>query len=310
MKKLGKIMGITVLIILSVILLFFAGVFINNKIQLKNEAKKIMPIENFVEIDGKKLSYKVSRKGDKIIVLLPGYMTASPIIDFKPLTDELEKDYQVVTIEPLGYGLSDDTDKKRSVENLTEEVHKVVEAEGLKNYILMGHSIFGVYSLNYIQTYPDEVEAFVGIDSSIPAQSGADDNQEGTISLLSKSGLFRLLSSASPDMLGTPAGIDAELQTQYKYLALRNIGSNATMNEAKIMPENFEKTKNMTYPKELPVLYLLASESTDSDPNWLSIHEEMVKESKKAEIKTLEGTHYLHHTKAKEITTETKKFLD
>ena len=66
----------------------------------------------------------------------------------------------------------------------------------------------------------------------------------------------------------------------------------------------------MTYPKELPVLYLLASESTDSDPNWLSIHEEMVKESKKAEIKTLEGTHYLHHTKAKEITTETKKFLD
>ncbi len=59
MKKLGKIMGITVLIILSVILLFFAGVFINNKIQLKNEAKKIMPIENSVEIDGEKLSYKV-----------------------------------------------------------------------------------------------------------------------------------------------------------------------------------------------------------------------------------------------------------
>lgn len=310
MKKMGKILGITMLIILSVIVLFFAGVFTNNKIQLKNEAKKIMPIENSAEIDGEKLSYKVSGKGDKTIVLLPGYMTASPIIDFKPLTDELEKNYQVVTIEPLGYGLSDDTNKKRSVEKLTEEIHKVVEAEGLKNYILMGHSIFGVYSLNYIQTYPNEVEAFVGIDSSLPSQGGADDNQEGTVSLLSKSGLFRLLSSASPDMLGTPAGIDTELQTQYKYLALKNIGSKATMNEAKTMPENFEKTKNMTYPKELPVLYLLASESTDSDPKWLNIHEEMVKESKKAEIKTLEGTHYLHHTKAKEIATETKKFLD
>lgn len=310
MKKFRKIIGTTILILFSIILFFFLVVFINNEVQLRSEAKKIKATEDFVEIDGKKLSYQVSGKGNQTIVLLPGFMTASPIIDFKLLTDELEKDYQVVTIEPFGYGLSDDTSKERSVENITEEIHKVIEAEGLKNYILMGHSIFGVYSLDYIQTYPNEVKAFVGIDSSLPAQGDADDNQEGMISLLSKSGLFRLLAHVNPDMLGIPLGIDSGLQKQYEYLALKNIGSNATMNEAKAMPENFEKTKNISYPKDLPILYLLASESTDSDPKWLSIHEDMIKGSKKADIKTLEGTHYLHHTKAKEIATEIKNFLE
>lgn len=308
MKKTLKIVGIILISIIVVIVLIFAGIFINNKIQLSREAKKIVPYGETIAIDGKKLNFQISGKGDKTIVLLPGYMTSAPVIDFKPLIDELEKNYQVVAIEPFGYGLSEDTDKERSVENLTEEIHEVLANQGIKKYTIMGHSISGVYSLEYIHKYRQEVEAFIGIDSSLPAQGGAEDTQSATISLLSKSGLYRLLTSSNPGMLNIP-NVGDKLSEQYKYLAFRNIGSEATMNEGKSMLENFNKTAAIEYPKELPVLYFLATDSVNPDENWLKIHQDMVKNSEKSDIKIIEGGHYLHHTQSKQLAEDTLSFL-
>ncbi|MEG2708000.1 MAG: alpha/beta hydrolase, partial [Vagococcus sp.] len=298
MKKAIKIICISLLALLSLIIIFFASLFVINKIQLKNEAKKITPYGEGFEIDGEKMHYEINGDGDKTIVLLPGYMTASPIIDFKPLSDELKKDYRVITIEPLGYGLSDDTNKKRDLKHLTHEVHNLLQSLGVTKYVLMGHSISGVYTLDYIQQYPNEVEAFVGIDSSLPAQGGAEDNQEDAIQFLSQSGLYRLLAKTNPDLLNAP-DISTDLKEQYTYLSLKNIGSQATYNEGKEMPNNFKQVANVSYPKDLPVLYLLATESTNDDPNWEAIHQDMIKNSLHADVKILDGGHYLHHTKAK-----------
>ncbi|MDT2849665.1 hypothetical protein P7H60_10985 [Vagococcus carniphilus] len=128
------------------------------------------------------------------------------------------------------------------------------------------------------------------------------------IKFLSHSGLYRVLATASPDLLNTP-DVDNKLAEQYKYISFKNIGSTATINEAKSMPENFAKTKEISYPKNFPVLYLLATESTDPDPSWEKIHQEMIEGNKQAELRILEGDHYLHHTKAKEIAEDTKQFL-
>ncbi|MNC06778.1 putative aminoacrylate hydrolase RutD [compost metagenome] len=308
MRKTLKIIGIIVLSVLILIALFFAGIFINNKIQLGREEKKIVPYGESVVINGKKMNFQIFGNGSKTIVLLPGYMTAAPIIDFKQLIDELEQQYRVIAIEPFGYGLSDDTDKERSVENLTEEIHEVLVEQGINKYTIMAHSISGVYSLEYINKYPLEVEAFIGIDSSLPSQGDAADNGEETIELLSKSGLFRLLSNINADILNIP-DVGAELGEQYKYISLKNIGSKATMNEGKAMLENFNKTADIQYPKNLPVLYFLAAESTEPDDNWLKIHQDMVKNSERSAIEIIEGGHYLHHTQAKQLAELTVSFL-
>ena len=308
MKKFSKIVGFTLLGILAIVLIFFGSIFVVNKVQLKSEAKKIELYGEAFKIDGENMRYQISGKGDKTIVLLTGYMTASPVIDFKPLTEELEKNYQVITIEPFGYGLSDDTDKERTVENITKETHSLLASLGIDRYVLMGHSLAGMYSLDYINEYPNEVEAFIGIDSTLPSQGGADDNQQDTIKLLSQSGLFRLFSKASPEMLNLPP-VSSDLQKQYTYLSLKNIGSTATYNEAVAMPENFKKTASIKYPKDLPVLFLLATESTEPDPSWVTIHQDMIKESTKGQVDIIEGSHYLHHTKAKEIAEKTNNFL-
>ncbi|KUP25380.1 alpha/beta hydrolase [Paenibacillus sp. DMB5] len=309
MRKTFKILGIILLSLLILIALFFAGVYINNKIQLGREAKKIVPYGETVVVDGKKMNVQLFGNGSKTIVLLPGYMTTAPIIDFKQLIDELDKNYRVIAIEPFGYGLSEDTDKERSVENITEEIHEVLVKQGITKYTIMGHSISGVYSLEYIHKYPDEVEAFIGIDSSLPSQGDGTDNNAEAIELLSKSGLFRLFSKMNPDMLNIP-DVGAELGKQYKYLSLKNIGSKATINEGKAMSENFKKTAELQYPKNMPVLYFLATESMDANDNWLKIHQDMVKDSDKSAVKIIEGEHYLHHAHSKQLAELTAAFLE
>ena len=52
------------------------------------------------------------------------------------------------------------TNREQTVENIVQEIrHALKEADIQGPYILMPHSISGVYSMYYANTYPDEVKA-------------------------------------------------------------------------------------------------------------------------------------------------------
>ncbi|WP_323825588.1 alpha/beta hydrolase, partial [Pseudomonas aeruginosa] len=78
----------------------------------------------------------------------------------------------VISVEPLGTGLSDQADTPRTADNIAREVHSALQRLGVERYVLMGHSIAGIYALHYSTLYPEELVAFVGIDSSVPGQPG------------------------------------------------------------------------------------------------------------------------------------------
>ncbi|WP_270408773.1 alpha/beta fold hydrolase [Microbacterium maritypicum] len=107
-------------------------------------------------------------EGSEDIVLLPGFGTASPVLDFEPLVPELAQDDRVIVVEPFGYGLSDGTDRARTTDNIVTETHAALQELGVDDYVLMGHSIAGIYGIQFANRYPDEVRAFMGIDSSVP----------------------------------------------------------------------------------------------------------------------------------------------
>ncbi|QIL46770.1 alpha/beta hydrolase [Vagococcus coleopterorum] len=309
MKRMFKVVGMLLVSLLVLIVLLFVGVYVNNKIQLKKESQKIIPYGQEVIVDGKSMRVQVTGEGEETMVLLPGYLTASPVLDFQPLVTELAKNYKVVVVEPFGYGLSEDTKKERSIENLTSELHQAFEQLGINSYHIVGHSIAGVYSLSYINQYPEEVKSFIGIDSSLPAQGGADDNQGGAIKLLSQSGIYRLFANVEPTFLNGP-DLSKEDNEQFNYISFKNIGNKATINEGELMQQTFDKVKTLSYPTDLPVLYFLASESIEPDDKWLPVHEKMIENSAKSDIKILDGSHYLHHTQSVEIGETIQTFLD
>ncbi|TXK74025.1 alpha/beta fold hydrolase [Paenibacillus sp. N3.4] len=308
MKKMLILILKSIGVIVIAIGVFLAIVFIVNMICNKSEQGKIKPYGQSVSVDGKHMNVTIQGKGEETVVLLPGFGTPAPALDYKPLVEELSPFYKVVVIEPFGYGLSDVTEKERSIENMVSELHESLQQLHIDRYILMAHSISGIYGLDYVNKYENEVSAFVGIDSSVPTQGGTDDKfPTETYKLLKKSGFFRLLLKLNPDQLLTPT-VDDETKEQIRILYLKNMFNPNILNEGENFNHNFNAVKKVVFPKNLPVIFFLQANDTEVE-GWIPLHEEQVKNSVHGKVMTFEGGHYLHHTRSKEIVENFREFM-
>jgi len=297
-------------VIVIAIALFLAIVFIVNIVCNKFEQGKIGSYGQPVTVDGKDMNVFIQGEGEETIVLLPGYGTAAPALDFKPLIDELSPFYKVVVIEPFGYGLSDLTEKERSTENIVSEIHEALQQLQIERYILMGHSISGLYGLDYVNKYPDEVSAFVGLDSSVPtiSEKKIDSSIIRTIKLLKKSGLARLQVKLSDDPYAE-LPYDEKTKEQLKILKHKNMYNPSQLNEAEMMYENFKAAKNLSFPKNLPVIFFIQANHPVTD-RWVPEHQKQIKDSVHGKVMTFEGDHYLYRTKAQEIVENFRAYMD
>ncbi|WOI41576.1 alpha/beta fold hydrolase [Bacillus altitudinis] len=307
MKKLLKIMLIALCTILTVLVVFVASVYVVNLISEEREQGKIEAYGQKVLVDGKQMNVLIQGDGKETIVLLPGYGTASPVLDFKPLVKELSPYYRVVVIEPFGYGLSDDTDKARTSQNIVDEIHECLQKLNIKKYTLMGHSISGIYGLEYVNQYEKEVQAFVGIDTSVPQQE-TDELPVSSLQLLNQSGFYRLLLKVNPDQLVMP-NVDQQTKDQIKMLTFRNFLNESQASEAENFTNNFKNAERLHFPKRLPVVFYLADQTEEETPSWKPMHEELLKNVDHGKVVTFKGGHYLHHTKSKEIADDVREFL-
>lgn len=292
----------SVILLLSITLLIMT---VSHKLSLKCEAKRIENYGEKIKLFDGEVNVIDEGTGPETIVLLPGQGTASPYLDFKPLIQELKKNYRVITVEPFGYGLSSQTDRERSVANIVEEIHEVTQKLGLKNYTLMGHSIAGLYGVNYAQKYTSEMNAFVGIDSSTPEQPWPGINM-APIDFLKETGVFRALIKANPESV---LGVKKENPDfeQIRLLTLKNMSSRNLKEELQMLDKSFPESRGLTYPKDMPVLLFVAKNDMNQ-ARWLEMHEDQIVGLDHSQLIEFEGSHYLHHTKAKEISTAFEDF--
>lgn len=291
------------------IILFLAIVFLVNIVCSKIEQGKIETYGQSVAVDGKTMNVFIQGEGEETVVLLPGYGTAAPALDFKFLVDELSPFYKVVVIEPFGYGLSDLTEKERSTENIVSEIHEALQRLHIERYILMGHSISGLYGLDYVNKYPEEVSAFVGLDSSVPtiSEKKIDSSIIRTIKLLKKSGLARLQVKLGDDPYAV-LPYDDKTKEQLRILKHKNMYNPSQLNEAEMMYENFKAAENRSFPKNLPVIFFIQENHPLTD-RWIPEHKKQIEDSINGKVMTFEGDHYLYRTKAKEIVEGFREFM-
>lgn len=308
MKRVRNILLKTVAGIMAALLLFMVGVYTVNAVSSRSDLKKITPYGQHVSVDGKNMNVLIQGQGAETIVLLPGFGTAAPALDFKPLIDELSPYYKVVAIEPFGYGLSDQTDRERTTENITKEIHEALQSLKIDRYILAGHSIAGIYGIDYVNRFPEEVTAFVGVDSSVPTQPGMDDKMPiKTFKFLKESGLLRLfVKLGEGPYTGLP--YTEEVKEQMMLLSLKNSNNPTTLNEMKHFSANFGGAKSLSFPPNLPLLLFIQENNTGVE-GWTQLHEGQIKNSVHGKLISYDGGHYLHHTKSKEIAAETRAFL-
>ncbi|MHA3019878.1 alpha/beta fold hydrolase [Mycobacterium sp. BMJ-28] len=308
MPKLLRVALTAVAVLVATPVLVLATTATVNAVVTRSEASEVAPYGQFVPVDGKLMNVVVSGGGRDTIVLLPGLGTAAPALDFQPLIKALSADHRVVAVEPFGTGLSDQTDTERTAANITAEVHQALRYLGIERYVLMGHSIAGIYALAYSATYADELIAFVGIDSSVPGQPGWNDPvpTAGMVALRDL-GITRLLRWIAGDpYAGLP--YDESTRAQLALLSAKNAAAPTLVNEMDNVSANFAAVGGMTFPRDLPVLLFVRSNDTDV-AGWGALHERQAAGVDNGRVITLDGDHYLHHTRSPEIARDTGAFL-
>ena len=74
---------------------------------------------------------------------------------------------RVCSYDRAGSGESDKVDQPQSIDEIVDDLHRLLNAAGEKApYILVGHSIAGIYCRRYAMRFPRDVAGFLFLDSS------------------------------------------------------------------------------------------------------------------------------------------------
>lgn len=325
--------GVKILIVLFVCMILHNVVKMSEiSSRYTGEYKKLVPV---YEEESKMMNVYSVGEGEKTIVILAGFGSQSPIIQYKTLVDGLKDEYKVVVVEYFGYGYSMSIKKERTNENITNEIKKALESAGVNGpYILMPHSHSNIYAMYFEQKYPELVQAIVSIDGLYPAEIKDDYYQTkqrenvsnvNITSIFELTGFERVLSYVRPDifyidkMKEMPDIFGKEEISVYRNRIGSSYLSRTMVREINKLEENIEEMKDYKYPDTLPVLEILASDTVEEYSNAKKNKESeidleelangVITNSAIQKVEEVEGDHMLQLTNSTELLNAIKSFL-
>ena len=297
---------------LSFILLFLWATFIFHSISLEKEQASLTPVGQQVLVNGHQMNVYVEGDGPETIVVLSGAGIASPILDFKNLTDSLSKKYKIVVVERAGYGYSEDSNQSRDVmEVLSETRQALSQANVTGPFIILSHSMASLESLAWQEKYPDEVKALVGLDWALPASYEDLKDNQALLTVAywsSKIGLLRYFPESF--YIKNPTLTESE-RNQYKLLAYKQLLSQAMLHESRLVKENAKKVSPSINPK-IPTLLLVSNGegTTFSQSEWQHYAEKFASDQSNVQVIYLDSPHDLYHYQSHEVITRIEEFLE
>ena len=299
-------------IIFVILILFLGGTFGFHQLSLQKESKLLTPIGKKVVVNGHQMNVYVQGEGSETIVFLSGAGIASPILDFKNLTDSLSKKYKVVVVERAGYGYSEDSNQSRDVmEVLSETRQALSQANVTGPFIILSHSMASLESLAWQEKYPDEVKALVGLDWALPASYEDLKDNQALLTVAywsSKIGLLRYFPESF--YIKNPTLTETERQ-QYKLLAYKQLMSQAMLHESRLAKENAKKVPSSINPK-IPALLLVSNGegTTFSQSEWQRYAERFASDQSNVQVVYMDAPHDLYHYQSDAIVSRIKEFLE
>lgn len=315
MKKALKITGKVLLALLIILVLFLLIIFLYNKIILEKEESLREPFGQMVEVDGYNMSVYTEGDGEHTLVFLSGAGIPSPIIDYKSLYSLLSDDYKIVVIEKFGYGYSDIVDGERTFDTILRQDREALAKAGINGpFILCPHSMSGLEAILWAQNYPEEVEAIVGLDMSVPQGynyaelKNIDDNSFNLLLLLRATGILRfsLSDNSFPD---TYTDEDKKI---YRALACAKSGNKTVENEKLHIAGAIDMINSNPKP-DVPMLIFVSdgSNGTGVDKEtWRKYQRDYASELTNVTIIELDCGHMIHHFESEQISEEMRKFIE
>ena len=258
------------------------------------------------------MSIYTEGEGDHTLVFMAGSATVSPILEYKPIYSLLSDDYKVVVIEKFGYGFSDVTDDERSFETMLRQDREALSKAGIDGpFILCPHSMSGIEAILWTQTYPDEVEAIVGLDMSVPGAYNEEYfgwKKDMLVNILSAGreiGVVRLIFSDN-------ALSDSLTQNEkdiYRAVASSKFCNKNVRNEGKHILGAIDMINSKPKP-DVPMLMFISDGSEIGGESWINAQKDYASDLTDAQTVDLDCGHMIHQFRQKQINEEMREFIE
>jgi pimeloyl-ACP methyl ester carboxylesterase len=121
------------------------------------------PLGRYYEVGGRRLLLHRSGSESPAVVFLPGGGAVG--LDYLNVQERAAELSTSVLYDRAGTGWSDRIELPRSSAHVTDELRDLLRLAGVPApYLLVGHSLGGLYARHYAQRFPDEVAALLLLD--------------------------------------------------------------------------------------------------------------------------------------------------
>jgi pimeloyl-ACP methyl ester carboxylesterase len=184
----------------------------------------------------------------------------------RKMTAHLEGENAVVFVDRAGYGLSDDTGREMTLEKIVEDYRTALKNAGIEPpYVLLAHSIGGMYASWWASKYPDEIEAVVQIDGTQLSETAYEDEPDNSpvtfedkvLAFLARIGFSRYILRSEHYLY--PDSFTEEDQALGDALELMTTDSIAPVSESGLRRQNARSAWSGIVPNDIPKLYLCSS---------------------------------------------------
>lgn len=153
--------------------------------------------------DGVPIRFQVSGKGEPAVVLVHGWAFDHHVWDGQ--VQQLAKRYRVVTLDLAGHGESGRARSAWTMAAFGEDVKAVVEAVGLKDVVLVGHSMGGPVVLEAARRMPERVKGIVLVDTLLNVEERTPPNEIEAFAARLKADYKKTVTEMSNGYLFAPA---------------------------------------------------------------------------------------------------------
>ena len=268
-KKLSRIVVWFFPVLFAVLLLLTLGTWICHLVKTDRELALLKEKGYYDPVSVGDYSLNVAKFGNEeggyTIVALAGIGMGDFPVVARRMTAHLERDNTVVFVDRAGYGLSDDTNREMTLENIVEDYRAALKNAGVEPpYVLLAHSIGGMYASWWAGKYPDEIEAVVFLDGTQLSETTYDDEPDSAVTFedralafLAKIGISRYVLRNEHYLYPDP--FSEEEQVLGDVLDLMTQDSVAPVSESGLRRQNARIAWSGIIANDIPKLYICSS---------------------------------------------------
>lgn len=132
-----------------------------------------------------KIEYHLSGAGEPVIVLING--GSGPMEGWMKILPEISETSTVFSYNRLGVGGSDKPKEVQDGRTIVHTLREALEILGIEApYVLVGHSLGGLYANLFTRLYPNEVAGIVFLEASHPKDLALNQSQGKTVKAINQ----------------------------------------------------------------------------------------------------------------------------